>query len=97
MDEIIHQAVRLKIMAALNALPGNESIEFPRLKSIVSATDGNLGAHIITLEKAGYITVEKDFVGRKPRTRVRMTKTGRRAFDRHVSYLREILETSQPE
>ena len=96
MDEIIHQAVRLKIMAALNALSGGEAIDIPKLKPIVGATDGNLGAHIITLENAGYVTVEKDFVGRKPRTRVRMTKSGRRAFAQHVASLREILDSSQP-
>lgn len=92
MNEIIHQPVRLKIMAALNALGNKERIDFPRLKSIVSASDGNLGAHITVLEKAGYISVEKDFVGRKPRTRVSMTRAGRRAFSQHVTYLREILE-----
>ena len=61
-DEIIHQAVRLRIMAALNALaPQTAWIEFTRLKALVGATDGNLGAHLETLEKAGYIMVEKRF------------------------------------
>ena len=92
MNEIIHQPVRLKIMSALNALGNKERVDFSRLKSIVSASDGNLGAHIMVLEKAGYISIEKDFVGRKPRTRVCMTRAGRRAFSQHVTYLREILE-----
>ena len=91
-DEIIHQPVRLKIMAALNALPVGEAIEFTRLKAIVAATDGNLGAHIATLEQAAYVTVAKDFNGKKPRTRVAMTRGGRRAFARHVAYLRDILD-----
>ncbi len=92
-DEIIHQAVRLRIMAALNALaPQTASIEFTRLKALVGATDGNLGAHLETLEKAGYIMVEKRFENRKPQTRVRMSPAGRRAFGRHVAYLREILD-----
>jgi DNA-binding MarR family transcriptional regulator len=92
-DEIIHQAVRLRIMAALNALaPQTASIEFTRLKALVGATDGNLGAHLETLEKAGYIIVEKRFENRKPQTRVRMSPAGRRAFGRHVAYLREILD-----
>jgi DNA-binding MarR family transcriptional regulator len=92
MDEIIHQPMRLKIMAALNALPGGQAIEFPRLKSIVEATDGNLGAHIATLETAGYVATEKDFLGKKPRTRIRMTPVGRREFARHVEFLRDIIE-----
>jgi DNA-binding PadR family transcriptional regulator len=76
LDETIHQPVRLKIMAALKALP----------------TEGNLGAHLATLEKSGYIEITKDFVGKKPRTRVAMTASGRRAFERYVDYLRGILD-----
>ena len=91
-DEIIHQPVRLRIMATLNALPDGERIEFTRLKAILNATDGNLGAHLTTLENAGYIGIEKDFVARKPRTRVALTRVGRRAFARHVAYLRDILD-----
>jgi DNA-binding transcriptional ArsR family regulator len=91
LDEIIHQPVRLKIMAALKALPRSEAIEFVRLRALVEATEGNLGAHLTTLEKAGYVTLEKDFVGKKPRTRVGLTAGGRRAFDAYVDGLRLIL------
>jgi DNA-binding MarR family transcriptional regulator len=90
-DPIIHQPARLKIMAALRALPSREQLEFVRLKAIVGMTDGNLGAHIVTIEEAGYLEVEKDFVGTKPRTRVRLTKAGRRAFENYVAFLREIV------
>jgi DNA-binding MarR family transcriptional regulator len=91
-DEIIHQQTRLQIMATLNALPNGQAIEFTRLKAIVQATDGNLGAHIGTLENAGYIGVKKDFVGKKPRTRISLTRNGRNAFARHVDFLRGILD-----
>jgi DNA-binding MarR family transcriptional regulator len=95
-NDIIHQATRLKIMAALNALaPKQTSIVFTRLKALVGATDGNLGAHLETLEKAGYIVVEKCFEDRKPQTRVRMSPAGRRALAEHVAYLREILDLSR--
>lgn len=93
-DEIIHQSVRLKIMAALNALPRKEMLEFVKLKAVSDATDGNLGAHLTTLEKAGYVKIIKDFAGKKPRTRVGITASGQRAFQNHVSYLRELLETN---
>ena len=53
----------------LNALPDGEMLEFGRLKAILGATDGNMGTHLTALEKAGYIGVTKDFVGKKPRTR----------------------------
>src|ERR1700677_2680804 len=91
-DEIIHQSLRLRIMATLNTLPKAEKLEFTRLKAILKATDGNLGAHIGTLETAGYVAVEKDFVDKKPRTRISMTSAGRRAFDDHVGYLRGLLD-----
>jgi DNA-binding MarR family transcriptional regulator len=97
-NDVIHQAIRLRIMAALNALGSRTaSIEFTRLRSLVGATDGNLGAHIETLEKAGYIVVDKRFENRKPQTRVRMSPAGRRAFAEHVAYLREIIDSSQSE
>lgn len=90
-NEVIHQTVRLQIMAALAASSSGEPLEFSRLKAIAKATDGNLGAHLATLEKAGYVLIEKDFVGKKPRTRVSSTPDGRKAFEAHVAYLRDIL------
>ena len=90
-DEIIHQSMRLRIMAALNLLSAEAQLEFSRLKALVGATDGNLGAHLDTLERAGYVAIEKLFVGKKPQTRVSATAAGRRAFAEHVAYLRHIL------
>lgn len=93
-DEIVHQPLRLRIMAALNSLAPREAIEFTQLRGSVQATDGNLGAHLATLERAGYIAVQKDFVGRRPRTRVAMTARGRGAFARHIAYLREVIDAA---
>ena len=90
-NEIIHQTMRLKIMSALNALRAGAKLEFQELKVLLEATDGNLGTHLATLEGAGYVTIEKDFVGKKPRTRVAITRAGRRAFEQHVEYLREVI------
>ena len=89
---IIHQPVRMNIMAALFALPPGEMIEFVRLKALVKATEGNLGAHIQTLEEAGYVAVEKDFQNNRPRTRIRITRQGLRALEDYVAYLRAILD-----
>jgi len=91
-DAIIHQPIRLKIMAALKALPDGEQLEFVKLKDIAGATEGNLGAHITTLESARYATVQKDFAGKRPRTRVALTREGRRAFEDYVAYLRDIID-----
>ncbi|MBN9558547.1 MAG: transcriptional regulator [Alphaproteobacteria bacterium] len=92
-DEIIHQSLRLKIMAVLNTATRNEWMAFTRLREIVGATDGNLGAHLETLSKAGYVAIEKRFAGKRPQTRVRATPEGRRAFAGHVAYLRNILDS----
>jgi DNA-binding MarR family transcriptional regulator len=93
-DPIIHQPVRLKIVSALNVLPEGEFIEFVRLKALASATEGNLGAHIATLEEAGYVAVAKDFVAKRPRTRLALTKHGRRAFVDYIAYLRDIIDAA---
>jgi DNA-binding MarR family transcriptional regulator len=95
LNDIIHQPLRLRIMAALQALPAGEGLEFSRLKKLTGATDGNLGAHIETLAKANYVEVDKSFVGKRPQTRVTATAAGRGAFARHVASLREIIETGR--
>ena len=94
LDEIIHQPLRLRIMAALTALPDAQGLDFTRLKKLTGATDGNLGAHIETLSKAGYVAVTKAFVGKKPQTTVTATAAGRGAFARHVATLQEIIAAS---
>jgi DNA-binding MarR family transcriptional regulator len=96
-NDVIHQAVRLKIMSALSALHRNDELDFTKLKSITGATDGNLGAHINTLENAGYVKVTKEFVGKKPRTSVTITAAGRKAFESHVAFLRDILDGASNE
>lgn len=93
-DEIIHQSLRLKIMAALHA-SRSEPLEFSRLKALVGATDGNLGSHLGTLEKAGYVQLAKDFVRNKPRTRATITPSGANAFRQHTEYLRGIIDAAR--
>ncbi len=94
-DEIIHQSTRLKIMASLTVLNRNDWSEFTRLKQILETTDGNLGAHLETLAKAGYIAIDKRFEGKRPQTRIKATAAGRKAFADHLAYLREILDAFQ--
>lgn len=91
-DEVIHQSTRLKIAATLNAMEAGELLEFGRLKAVLNATDGNMATHLGALERAGYIEVVKDYLGKKPRTRVALTRQGRKAFERHVAYLRDLLD-----
>lgn len=94
-DDIIHQGTRLRIMAILNTLERREALEFGQLKAMIETTDGNLGAHIDTLARAGYVDVEKLFVGRRPQTRVKATTIGRRAFRGHIAFLRKIIDQAE--
>ena len=91
-DKLIHEPSRLRIMAALMALDSDAEVDFAFLRDRLGFTDGNLGAHLEKLQGAKYLKARKTFVGRKPRTYLSLTKTGRRAFEDHVETLREIIE-----
>lgn len=91
LDPVIHQPVRLRIMASLAALHETESAEFTFLRDLLGVTDGNLGAHVRRLEEEGYLLVEKTFVQRKPRTFIALSDKGRRAYKGHVTALQSIL------
>jgi DNA-binding MarR family transcriptional regulator len=93
LNETIHQTVRLRIMAALVALEAGNEVDFSYLRELLQVTDGNLGAHLRKLEEAGYITVNKIFVERKPRTYVAATVEGRTVFQEHVAALESILKS----
>jgi DNA-binding MarR family transcriptional regulator len=89
LDELIHQRTRLAIMATLT---GVEGLEFNDLKGDLALTDGNLSTHLSALEKAGYISVTKDFKGKKPCTTIAMTAKGRKAMENYVNLLQGILK-----
>ena len=92
LDDLIHQPVRLRIMSALTSLEPREQVDFSYLKDKLALTDGNLGAHLRALEDAGYISVEKTFVERRPKTYVAASAAGRKAFAAHVAALQAILK-----
>ncbi|HUR58451.1 MAG TPA: transcriptional regulator [Opitutaceae bacterium] len=94
LDELIHQPVRLRIMAALTSLEAREQVDFSYLKDKLQLTDGNLGAHLRALEDAGYVLVEKTFVERRPKTFIAASAAGRKAFTAHVAALQAILKAS---
>ena len=88
LDPVIHGKLRLAILSLLS---GVEEGEFTWLRSKTGSTDGNLGAHLVKLEEAGYIVVKKKFVQRKPMTLYRMTETGRKALAGYIRALRTLL------
>jgi DNA-binding MarR family transcriptional regulator len=89
---LIHQPNRLYIMAALVALPSGEGLDFVTLKSLIQLTDGNLSSHLSTLEQAGYVSLDKSFEGKKPKTRIVVTTKGREAFSKYIEELEKIIK-----
>jgi DNA-binding MarR family transcriptional regulator len=88
LDDIIHSRIRLAIMAVLVSV---EEAEFTFLREKVNATDGNLSTHLKKLEDAGYITVSKSFVERKPLSRYKLTQKGRTAFESYIEHLEKLI------
>ncbi|WP_294244032.1 transcriptional regulator [uncultured Chryseobacterium sp.] len=80
--------VRLGIMSVLMV---NDWVDFSEMKSLLEITDGNLASHSNALEKAAYIEVKKEFVGKKPKTSYRVTQSGREAFTEHLNMLEKLL------
>jgi len=69
-----------------------EEAEFNFLKEKVNATDGNLSVHIKKLEEAGYVSVKKLFVDRKPLSKYRITSKGYKAFEKYIKSLESIIK-----
>lgn len=80
--------VRLGIMSVLMV---NDWVDFSEMKNLLEITDGNLASHSNALEKASYIEVKKEFVGKKPKTFYRVTQNGRQAFGEHLNALEKLL------
>jgi DNA-binding PadR family transcriptional regulator len=88
LNPVIHGKLRL---ALLSLLAGVEEAEFTWLRAKTSSTDGNLGAQLMKLDEAGYVSVEKKFVQRKPQTLYRITEAGRAALAEYVRALKQLL------
>ena len=88
-NKLFENRIRLGIMSILSV---NEDANFNTLKELLDITDGNLASHLKTLEKAGYLVVTKQFVGRKPNTLYRITEQGRKAFENHIKALESLLK-----
>lgn len=88
LNPIVHGKLRL---ALLSLLVGVEVADFTWLRAKTGSTDGNLGAQLLKLEEAGYVSVEKKFVQRKSQTLYRMTDAGRTALTEYVQALRQLL------
>ncbi|PMR62721.1 ArsR family transcriptional regulator [Verrucosispora sp. ts21] len=89
LNETIHAPVRFSIMAALVAA---DQAEFGFIRDTVEISDSVLSRQVTVLEAAGLVKVRKGYVGKRPRTWLSLTATGRRAFADHLDALREIAD-----
>ena len=92
LDPVIHAPARLRIVATLATLPDGDELSFTRLQDILTLTPGNLITHLRKLEDAGYISIEKSFLGRKPLTQARITDAGRAAFARWLDTIGALVD-----
>ena len=88
LNKAFESKVRLGVMSLLMI---NEELEFTRLKELLQVTDGNLASHSRALETAGYIQVDKSFIGRKPNTTYKATTEGCKAFKEHLYALENLI------
>lgn len=88
LNKYFESRVRLGIMSVLMV---NDWVDFSEMKSLLKVTDGNLASHSNALEKAQYIEVKKEFVGKRPKTSYRVTQSGREAFEAHLATLEKLL------
>jgi DNA-binding MarR family transcriptional regulator len=87
-DEVIHGRIRLAVMAYLSAV---SPASFPELTEKTGTTNGNLSTHLTKLESANYVELEKGYKGKRPQTLVHLTATGRKAWLKYLSAMRDII------
>jgi DNA-binding MarR family transcriptional regulator len=90
LDELLGHPVRFSVAALLAAA---SKVEFSFVRDHVEVTDSMLSKQVSTLEQAGYVKVDKGFVGKRGRTWLSLTREGRRAFERHMAALRKIAQS----
>lgn len=88
LDPLLHSQLRLAVMSILMNV---DEADFVFLKEKTEATAGNLSVQLDKLSSAGYISVEKGFVGKKTRTTCKVTSLGRKAFEEYVEAIKQYL------
>jgi DNA-binding transcriptional ArsR family regulator len=87
LDRLVHEPARLALLTALTSC---ESADFLYLQRLTSLSKGNLSSHLSKLEEAGLVTVDKQFKGKTPLTRIAVTDAGREAVERHWQQLEQL-------
>jgi DNA-binding MarR family transcriptional regulator len=94
LERTIHERIRLGMVSALAV---NGSLTFNELKELLEVTDGNLSIHARKLEEAGYVSCEKSFDGRMPKTEFKITNAGRRALERYFDHMESLIRSTRGE
>ena len=91
LDETIHQPARLRLMTMLVAQPEGGQLAYGFIQKTLGLTGGNLTTHLRKLEEPGYLEMTKEFVDSRPRTWVKATSSGRKAFAEYLANLDRAL------
>jgi DNA-binding MarR family transcriptional regulator len=91
LDKLIHEPSRLALLTALSAC---ESADFLSLRRLTGMSDGNLSVQLSKLEDASLVNIQKQFVGKKPSTQIKITKKGLTAIQRHWEQLAAIKQSA---
>jgi DNA-binding MarR family transcriptional regulator len=97
LNDVVHQRVRLGILAVTRQA---RRVEFTYLRNTLDLTGGNLSQHLTVLENAGLITIDKGYEGKRARTWIQLTRTGKQALSDEIATLKTLindLETDRPE
>lgn len=92
LDRVIHEKGRLAIMSSLAATP---ELAFTELRDSLEMTDGNVTAHIRTLQEAGYVSVTKSFQNNRSLTTCSLTAKGRKSFADYIALLEQIVQQTK--
>ena len=92
LDPLLQHRSRL---GALVLLSSADALTFSRLRTLLDETDGNLGAQLRKLEEAGYVSVKKEFIDRKPTSWYALTSQGQKALKIHLKAVESLLKSAK--
>jgi DNA-binding MarR family transcriptional regulator len=95
LDRVLHEKARLGLLVSLSARP--TGLLFGELKQLCALTDGNLSRHLDVLAEAGLIEIHKGFEGRRPQTRITLTRQGRKRFLAYLAELERVVQDARAE
>jgi DNA-binding MarR family transcriptional regulator len=94
LDPVIHERTRLSILTALFTA-GDRCSSFSDLRDTLSLTDGNLMAHLRTLEVAGLLERAKEGSGRNSSTTLSLSPAGKKAFRSYLDQLETLVRAAR--